>query len=89
MPDSLSAKKRVRQNERSRQRNKSIKSQIKTARKMVIEAIEEEKSTAELEELKTKAITLIDRAVSKNVFHKNKAARLKSRLEKQVQKAIQ
>lgn len=89
MPNSLSAEKRVRQNERDRKQNKSIKSTINTVRKQVTEAIEEGKSESEIEELKTNAISLIDRAVTKGVFHKNKAARLKSRLEKKVQQAIQ
>ncbi len=89
MPNSLSAEKRVRQNERDRKQNKSIKSTINTVRKQVTEAIEEGKSESEIEELKTNAISLIDRAVTKGVFHKNKAARLKSRLEQKVQKAIQ
>ena len=89
MPSSLSAKKRVRQNDKARQRNKAIKSKINTMRKQVREAIDAEKSESEINELKQDALGLIDRAVNKGVFHKNKAARLKSRLERLVQKATQ
>ena len=54
------------------ERNKSFKSRIKTA----IKTAQNTKS----EEDKNLAISLIDKAVNKNIFKKNKAARLKSRI---------
>jgi small subunit ribosomal protein S20 len=77
--NNLSAIKRQKQNEKRRLRNKMIKSRIKTWARKVREAVTEKKTEAALqhfEELKS----LIDRAVSKGVYHKNNAARKKSRM---------
>ena len=69
-------KKHLRQSIRRNQRNRSYKSRVRTALKD-FETITE---TEKIREALPKTISEIDRAASKKVFHKNKAARLKSRL---------
>ena len=78
-----SAEKRMRQNEKKRMRNASIKTHVKTRIKEVLNAVEEknqEKSIAALHS----ATKVIDAAASKGVLHKNNAARKISRLTKKV-----
>ncbi len=79
MPIIQSAKKRVRTAERKTQRNRLLKSRLKTAIRRFEQAVEEgdqEKSSREL----VKAQTIIDQSVSNGIIHKNNAARKKSRL---------
>jgi len=74
-----SAKKRARQAEKHRQHNASLRSMVRTYIKKVYTAIAAgEKAAAEA--LFTKAQPIIDRMASKNIIHKNKASRHKSRL---------
>jgi small subunit ribosomal protein S20 len=75
--------KRNRQNEKARQRNKQVRSEIQTRTKKVLGAAAGGEETAE--SLK-EAIKRIDSATSKGVLHKNTAARKKSRLVKQVRR---
>ncbi len=86
MPNIKSAKKRVKTSERNRQHNVAVKSAVKTSIKKVYESI---KNDVEEEKLKTavnRAYSVIDKAVSKGVMHKNTAARKKSRLTRHVNK---
>lgn len=78
-----SAKKRVLVNRTKAERNKSIKSAVKTSIKKVEAAIaakDKEAASAAL----LNAISTIDKAASKGVYHKNTAARKVSRLSKAV-----
>ena len=75
--------KRNRQNEKARQRNKMVRSELQTRTKKVLTAAENGEETAEA--LKA-AIRRIDTAATKGVLHKNTAARKKSRLIKQVRR---
>ena len=75
--------KRNRQNETRRVRNKANRSELATSRKAVEAAI----GTDEQDEALGAAIRLIDKAASKGIIHKNKAARDKSRLVKRVERA--
>ena len=87
MANVKSAKKRIRVIEKKTLRNRMIKSQVKTAVKKVYASI----SAGNVEETKanlTAAVSVIDKAKSKGVFHKNTAARRVSRLTKAVNKAI-
>jgi small subunit ribosomal protein S20 len=71
--------KRIRKNEEARQRNKAVKSRIKTAIRRYREAVEagdSEQATTRQRE----AARLLDKAVSKGVIHKNQAANKKSRM---------
>ena len=74
-----SAKKRILVNETKAERNKSIRSAIKTYTKKVEAAVQANDKEAAASALKV-ASTEIDRACSNGVFHKNNAARKISRL---------
>jgi small subunit ribosomal protein S20 len=83
MANTLQARKRARQNIKRRQRNTSARSMFRTYIKKVISAIESgEKQAAQ--EAYNAAIPIIDKMVTKNIIHKNKAARHKSRLHKRI-----
>jgi len=80
-----SAEKRARQNKKSYQRNRAIKSSVKTGVQTlttVLETKNREESTTVLK----KVISTISRAASKGVLHKKTAARKISRLPKRVNK---
>ncbi len=78
--------KRNKQNEKRRLRNKSVRSELKTRIKRVLEAAARGDDEAR-EELLRVATKRIDKAAAKGIIHKNKAARLKSRLHKKVRSA--
>jgi len=71
--------------ERKRVYNRIVRGKARTSLRIAREAIasgDVEKTTA----TSVAAISSMDRAATKGVFHKNKAARLKSRLTKQANK---
>lgn len=75
-----SQKKRNRQNVRANERNKAVRSSLKTETKKARIAVEAgEDSAAEMVKATSRAL---DKAVSKGVLHKKTAARRKSRLAK-------
>ncbi|MBN1854619.1 MAG: 30S ribosomal protein S20 [Pirellulales bacterium] len=85
MPNTKSAKKRLRQNVTRRSRNRSIKSSVRTQIHQVRQAIQE--NDIQRSEIAFRLTTKkLDQAAAKNVVHPNKAARLKSRLSKAIQK---
>lgn len=75
--------KRIKTNEKRRQRNQSVKSAVKTAIRKFREAADAG-DKAKAVELQREAARKLDKAVSKGVIHKNQAARRKSRLTKHV-----
>ena len=78
-----SAKKRILVNRTKAERNKAIKSGVKTAIKKVDAAVvAQDKEAAKAALLSATAI--IDKATSKGVYHKNTSARKVSRLTKAV-----
>ena len=79
MANTASARKRARQSEEQRQHNASLRSEFRTAVKNVRKAIEAGDQAAAQTVLQGAAST-IDRIADKNIIHKNKAARHKSRL---------
>lgn len=83
MANIKSAKKRILVNRTKAARNKSIRSSVKTAMKKVDAAVVSNDKAAAAEAL-TNAITIIEKASSKGVYHKNNAARKVSRLSKAV-----
>ena len=83
MANIKSAKKRILVNETKAARNKAIKSRVKTAMKKVDAAIAA-KDKAQATDLLKAAISEINRAGSKGVYHKNTCARKVSRLTKTV-----
>jgi small subunit ribosomal protein S20 len=79
MPNTASAKKRMRQDAVRRTRNRSTKSALRTQLRKVRAAIAAKK----LDECQTEFATLVkklDRAAGQNVIHLNAAARTKSRI---------
>lgn len=79
MANTASARKRSRQSEKQRQHNASLRSELRTAVKNVRKAIEAGDKAAARSVLQG-ATGTIDRIADKNIIHKNKAARHKSRL---------
>ncbi|OUN29373.1 30S ribosomal protein S20 [Blautia sp. An46] len=78
-----SAKKRILVNRTKAERNKSIRSAVKTSIKKVEAAVAAKDKEAAAAALKV-AISTIDKAATKGVYHKNNAARKVSRLAKAV-----
>ena len=86
MANNKSAKKRIQIAERNRLVNKSYKSTVKTLTKKTLDYCEKyKKNPNEVNQnlVKTslnKAFSLIDKAVKKNVLHKNNGANKKSKI---------
>lgn len=85
MANIKSAKKRILVNRTKADRNKAIRSGVKTSVKKVLAAIEANDKTAAAEAL-VAATATIDKAASKGVYHKNTASRKVSRLAQAVNK---
>lgn len=85
MANIKSAKKRILVERRNAARNKSIKSRVKTSIKKVDEAVAAKDASAAKTAL-TAAISEINRAASKGVYHKKTASRKISRLTLAVNK---
>ena len=83
MANIKSAKKRILVNRTKAERNKAIKSSVKTAIKKVRVAIEANDKEAAQTALLAATAT-IDKAATKGVYHKNNASRKVSRLAKAV-----
>ena len=83
MANIKSAKKRILVNQTKADRNKAIKSSVKTAVKKVRVAIEAQDKEAAKAAL-ISATAVIDKATYKGVYHKNTASRKVSRLAKAV-----
>ncbi len=83
MPNIKSAKKRVKTNEIKRQRNVSRRSDIKSAVKKYLAAVEDKDINVAKDMLK-EAKSKIARAAGKKVLKKNTASRKISRLEKKL-----
>lgn len=86
MPHSVSAKKRVRQNEKRRMRNKAKKTRLKTETKKLNQAVEEKKFDAAAKQLDL-LYKLCDKAAKTKVLHRNKAARQKSQFARKLNAA--
>jgi small subunit ribosomal protein S20 len=83
LANTAQARKRARQAVRNRAHNFSMRSRMRTAVKQVTNAIAAgDKDQAK--EAYQKAVPLIDSTARKGMIHKNKAARHKSRLNKQL-----
>jgi small subunit ribosomal protein S20 len=75
--------KRNKQNETRRERNKAVKSALRTSTKKVQTAVTGGDTDAAVA-TQREAARALDKAASKGVLHKRTAARKKSRLAKQV-----
>ena len=83
MAHSLSAVKRIRQNEKRRLRNRHDRTRLRTQVKKVRQALEEDDSTT-AQSLLPQTASLIDRMVKKGVIHQNAGSRYLSRLARKV-----
>ena len=83
MPNTSSAKKRMRQDAVRRARNRSTKANLRNQLKKVRVAISTKKLAESEAEFKT-LVTKLDRAATHNVIHANAAARTKSRLSQAI-----
>jgi len=85
MPNIKSAKKRVRVIVTKTMRNKSVRSDLKTAIKKADLSLKNESDSAA--ESVRFAMKKIDCAVTKGIIHKNQAARKKSKLQLKLNRA--
>ena len=94
MANNKSAKKRILVAERNRQVNKSYKSTVRTLIKKTIvncEKYKKDPNTENQELINTslnQAYSLIDKAVKKNVLHRNNGANKKSRINNLVKNTL-
>ena len=83
MAHTVSARKRIRQNESHRARNRwrlrQLRDALKNAREQILHGSADEARTSVRQ-----AGSVLDRSASKGVIHKNTAARAKSRLNKRL-----
>ena len=94
MANNKSAKKRIQIAERNRLINKSYKSTVRTLTKKTLENCEKYKKDPNsdnknlLQSSLNNTFSLIDKAVKKNVLHKNNGANKKSRINSVVKTTI-
>jgi small subunit ribosomal protein S20 len=81
LANSSTAAKRHRQNIKRRSRNRIVKSELRTNIRKLLELVES-RSLEDADKQYMSVASLLDRAVSKGVLHKNTAARKKQRLHK-------
>ncbi len=84
MPNNPSAEKRMRQEQKRRLHNRSIKSLVRTQVTKARQAISGNANVEDAQEAVRLAASELDRAAKKGVIHHNNAARRKSRLMKQL-----
>lgn len=82
MPQHESSVKRIRQDEKKRLRNRIHRSKMRTAIKKVRSATDKETALKEYKQ----TVSILDSLAVRGIIHKNKAANLKSKLYKTVQK---
>lgn len=80
MPNIKSAKKRMQLSRAARGRNRAARSKIRTA----IRRVREAGSREQAESYRRAAVALLDRAAARRLIHPNKAARIKSQLDRVV-----
>jgi small subunit ribosomal protein S20 len=83
LANTIQARKRIRQAGKRRLHNGSMRSAMRTASKKVVKAVVAG-DQAQAENAFAAAVPEIDRMARKGIIHKNKAARQKSRLSRQI-----
>lgn len=78
-----SAAKRYRQSQKRRMRNRAMRSRVRSGIRGFLEAVDSN-NKADAESRLQSVTKLIDTAAGKGVYHKNTAARTKSRLRKKL-----
>lgn len=87
MANSLSAKKRIRQNGTRRTRNRARKASLKTETGKLLEAIHDGK-LQEARQLFSAVTKKLDQTAAKGALHRNTVGRRKSRLAKRLNAAV-
>jgi len=87
MPHTASAEKRLRKSETRRKHNRTINKAIKLKRRELTDTLKTGDVAKSTESAAT-VVQSLDRAASKGYIHKNKAARLKSRLVKKLRALV-
>jgi len=85
MPQRRAAKKDLRQNKKRRQKNLEVKHSMKAAIKKLKKAVGS-KDASTREKALTEVYKILDKAATKKIIHRNKAARRKSRFSKLLKK---
>ena len=80
MPNIKSATKRMELSREAREKNRAERARIRTAMKRVLSS----ESSDEAQEYLRSAVALLDRAATRNLFHANRVARMKGRLQRHV-----
>jgi len=83
LANTKTAKKMIRVQAKKRLRNLSVRTGTKTAVKKVLENISAHKEAESVSALRA-AFSLLDKAASKGIIHKNEASRKKSRLARKL-----
>ena len=85
MANIKSQKKRILTNARRQERNKAVRSELKTRVKSADRAATE--GAEDIDDQVRRAVKALDMAAAKKIIHKNQAANRKSKLMKRVAKA--
>lgn len=94
MANNKSAKKRIKITKRNRLQNCFYKSSVKSLIKMILKDLElyqrskTLKNETKIKENLSSIYSMIDKAVKRKIFHKNKAARKKARLAKYIKACL-
>lgn len=83
MPNTSTAKKRLRQNDKRRLRNRARRSTLRTQLRKVREAVAAGNADAAAEQFRL-AVKRLDQAAAARLIHRNAASRLKSRLSARI-----
>ena len=83
MPHSISAKKRVRQNEARHEANRQVKSRIRTVRRAFLKAVESGDLASARDRLR-ECERLLHRAANRGPLHRNTAGRTVGRMKSRV-----
>ena len=90
MPHTSAAKKALRQSHKRRLQNRTQRSALRTLIKRYLKTVEDaEVSVDEKRSLLSLVSKSLDQSAAKNLIHKNKASRLKSRLALRLNKTTQ
>ncbi len=87
MANTKSAKKRIRQTQKRTFLNNGYRRAVKKAKKAIQKALQSKADKKQIQKLLQEFYSIVDKTAKRNIFHKNKAARLKSRITKMVLKS--
>ena len=87
MANIKSQKKRILTNAKAQERNKGVKSELKTRVKTAVRVASADPGSADSVDAMRLAVKRLDKAATKGVIHKNQAANRKSSLMKRINSA--